>query len=234
MKIICTICARGGSKGVQSKNSRMIAGYPLIVHSIRQALDSELFEHVVISTDSDEISEISRQYGGEVFFRRPGELAEDSSPKLPVIRHAFLEAEKHYGCRYEYIVDLDATSPLRSITDIQTCADLIQSGNCSNVITAAPSHRSPYFNLIEKNAAGHWAPSKSMGRMLTRRQESPPCFDMNASIYAWTRESLLNESEIFLPGTQLHVMPRERSFDIDSPLDFRIVELLMREEMDNA
>ena len=109
---LCTICARGGSKGVLNKNIREIAGFPLISYTIRQAINSCLFDHVVISTDSDDIATLAIKYGGEVFFKRPDELASDTAAKLPVIRHAFVESEKHFKKKYEYLLDLDATSPL--------------------------------------------------------------------------------------------------------------------------
>jgi len=227
---LCTICARGGSKGVPGKNVKLLQGKPLIAHSIGQALDSGLFAHVVVSTDSDEIAEAATQYGAEVFFKRPAELASDQAGKLPVIRHAFLASEAHYQTRFDLLVDLDATSPLRSIEDIQACVSLTEEGGHGNVITAMPARRSPYFNMVELDQGGRVRLSKSLDQAVVRRQDSPQVYDMNASIYSWKREVLLENDKLFLEDTGLYVMPEERSIDIDSPIDFDLVELLLAKQ----
>jgi len=153
-KILCTICARGGSKGVKGKNFKLINGKPLIAYTIETALQSGVFDHIVVSSDSKDIQSIAIKYGAEVFFTRPAELASDNAAKIPVIRHAFIESEKYYNDEYDILVDLDATSPLRTIDDIKACIDLLIEKKSENVITAMPSRRSPYFNLIERNAMG--------------------------------------------------------------------------------
>ena len=118
-KILCTICMRGGSKGVPGKNLRSLYGKPLMAYTIDQAKQSVLFDHVMVSTDSVEIAETAKRYGAEAWFLRPAELATDTASKLPVVRHALLESEKHYGHEFDILVDLDATSPLRSVQDIK-------------------------------------------------------------------------------------------------------------------
>lgn len=226
-KIICTVCARGGSKGVKNKNIRLMAGKPLIAHTIETALASNLFEHVVVSSDSVEIQTASQEVGAEVFFTRSQHLASDTAGKLDVIKDCFLRSEEHYATRFDYIVDLDATSPLRTTADIQNAFMLFQQRKAPNLITAAPARRSPYFNLVEQTPEGKIVLSKSLPNRIVRRQDSPPCFDMNASIYIWTRDALLNGSTVFLEDTALYVMPEERSVDVDSELDFAIVNFLM-------
>jgi CMP-N,N'-diacetyllegionaminic acid synthase len=226
---LCTICARGGSKGVKNKNIRTLGGKPLIAHSVEQALATGLFTHVVISTDSDEIAESAIQAGAEVFFRRPAELSTDTAAKPPVWQHAFLESEKHYQTRFTHLVDLDATSPLRVPQDITNALEqLIREGN-ANLITAMPARRSPYFNLVETDTQGHVALAKKPERPIVRRQDAPACFDMNASIYVLTRDALLNYSTMFTEKTGLYVMPEERSIDIDSELDWKFVEFVIQE-----
>jgi len=203
---------------------------PLIAYTIEQAIGSGLFEHVVVSTDSDQISEVARHYGAEVFFKRPPELASDTAAKLPVIRHAFTESEKHYRTHFDYLVDLDATSPLRIVEDIENSIELLVNGGYDNVVTAMPSRRSPYFNLIEHDKEGKVALSKSLAEInVVRRQDAPPCYDMNASIYVWKRDVILNSETVLTENTGLYVMPEERSIDIDSELDFKIVEMLLKE-----
>jgi CMP-N,N'-diacetyllegionaminic acid synthase len=224
---LCTICARGGSKGVLGKNIREIGEKPLIAYTIEQAKESGLFEHVVISTDSDQIAKIAQKYGAEVFFKRSEEQSSDQAAKIPVIRHAFLESEKYYQKQYDVLVDLDATSPLRAVDDIVQAYNQFLRDDNENLITAMPSRRSPYFNLIEQNAQGKVVLSKKLNQTIVRRQDSPKCFDMNASIYIWKRKTILENDLVFLDTTGLYVMPEERSIDIDSELDFEFVEWMV-------
>src|SRR3989338_6280982 len=125
MKKLAVICARGGSKGVPGKNTRPLLGKPLIAYTIGQALNSGLFERVVVSTDSNEIASIAKKYGAELPFLRPGELATYTSPKLPAVKHALIESERIFGETYEVVIDLDPTSPLRSIEDIENCIKIL-------------------------------------------------------------------------------------------------------------
>lgn len=227
MKRLCTICARGGSKGVRGKNLMKLAGKPLVVHSIEQAFVSGLFDTVAVSSDSAEILEIAGSCGNVHLVRRPSELATDHAPKVPAIRHCALEVEQVTGEKYDTIVDLDATSPLRDIRDLAEAIKLLEESGCSNVITGTPARRSPYFNLVELNRDGFVNLSKPLPISVARRQDSPPCFDMNASIYVWQRAVLMEKDTVFNQDTRLFVMPEERSVDIDSELDLQIVEYLL-------
>jgi len=228
--VLCTICARGGSKGVKNKNIRELAGKPMIAHTILQAKESGLFDHIVISTDSDTIADVSAQYGAEVFFKRSDEMASDTAGKLDVIEDAFLRSEAHYSKKFDYLIDLDATAPLRDTVDIIHAFEQFIKDDNDNLITAMPSRRSPYFNLVEVDKTGKVSLSKTLDGSVVRRQDAPKSYDMNASIYIWKRDTLLNKTSIFLEKTGLYVMPEERSVDVDSELDFKIVEYLMGEK----
>lgn len=227
MKRLCTICARGGSKGVKNKNIRLIAGKPLIAHSLEQARQSGLFAHIAVSSDSDAILKVAEEWGADQMIQRPLELARDDSAKIPAIRHCVEQAELHTQIRFDILVDLDATSPLRLPDDILGAVTLLESKDISNVITAAPARRSPYFNLVEQDENGAVHLSKQLSSAVVRRQDSPPCFDMNASIYVWRRQAFMEQSAIFYKDTGLFIMPEERSIDIDTELDFDIVSMLM-------
>lgn len=227
--VLCTICARGGSKGVKNKNIKLINGKPLIAYTIEQAKVCGLFDHIVVSTDSDDIARISKEYGAEVFFKRSAEMSDDTAGKLDVIRDAFKRSEEHYGKKYDYLIDLDATAPLRAVDDItQSFQQFIESNN-DNLITAMPSRRSPYFNLIEVDLNGKVKLSKKLENNIIRRQDTPKSYDMNASIYIWKRDVILNEKSLFLENTGLYVMPEERSIDIDNELDLKFVTFIMSE-----
>ena len=222
---LCTICMRGGSKGVPGKNLRDLHGKPLMAHTIEQALQSGLFEHVVVSTDSYEIAEMAKKYGAESWFLRPAELATDEAPKLPVIRHAFIEAEKHYGHEFEILVDLDATSPLRTVDDINGAFNQLIDEDANIIITVSPCRKNPYYNMVEK-VDGRVRIVKEHKKSLIRRQDAPVVYDMNASIYIWKRWALLEYDNLFTDKTSLYIMPEERSVDIDTELDWKFVEFI--------
>ena len=226
MKILCTICARAGSKGVTNKNLRLINGLPLIAYSLQQAVETKLFSQIAVSSDSSEIRTTAMAHGATFVVDRPTQMASDTAPKLPAIRHCVETTEKEFG-QFDIIIDLDATAPLRIAADIIGSLKLLTATNADNVITGTPAHRSPYFNLVEQDENGIVQLSKPLIDAVTRRQDSPKCFDMNASIYVWRRDALLNNPSLFVSSTRLFEMPRERSLDIDSEADFEMVEWMM-------
>lgn len=227
MKRICTICARAGSKGVRGKNLRLLNGLPLLAHSLRQAVASGLFDAIAVSSDSPEMLRIAKEHGATVLVDRPAEMATDTAAKLPVIRHCVAEAERTLGVMFDTCVDLDATSPLRAVEDIHAVVEMLEGSGAGNVITAMPARRSPYFNMVEQDEHGVVRLAKPTSPPVVRRQDAPACFDMNASIYGWIRRVLMTAPGLFNHDTRLHVMPEERSIDIDSEVDFLLVELLM-------
>lgn len=229
MKRLCTICARGGSKGIKSKNIRQLLDKPLIAYSLQQARSCGLFEMIAVSSDSSVILDAARRYGADLLVERPLDMATDTAAKVPAIRHCVETAERHAGKRFDVLVDLDATSPLRLPEDIVGAVSLLEERNVSNVITAAPARRSPYFNLVELGSDGVVRLSKPLPNQVYRRQDAPPAYDMNASIYVWRREALFEGPPVFRADTALYVMPEERSVDIDTELDFRFVELILSE-----
>lgn len=224
---VCVICARSGSKGVPDKNVRPVLGKPLIAHSVEVAVSSNLFDHIVVTSDSQDYLYIAQSYGADMLVLRPSTLAGDGVTKLGAIEHAVSEVETRTGLKVTTIVDLDVTSPLRTASDIQGALELYHAENVTSVITGCASHRSPYTNLVERDSTGVVSVSKSSGKTLSRRQESPECFDMNASIYVWNRDSFYKDPKVFYEDTLLYEMPFERSWDVDNEIDIEIVEFLM-------
>jgi N-acylneuraminate cytidylyltransferase/CMP-N,N'-diacetyllegionaminic acid synthase len=227
---LCTICARGGSKGMPGKNLRPLAGKPLIAHSIAQAKASGLFACVAVSSDSAEILEASRRHGADHLIERPPALATDESAKLPAIQHCVREVERLTGQAYDTMVDLDATAPLRTTADIAGAVALCEAGGCDNVITGCAAHRSPYFNLVAERPDGFISIAIECAREVVRRQDAPRCFDCNASIYVWPRATFFAADRVVTARTRLYEMPSARSWDIDGPLDFEIVEFLFERQ----
>lgn len=234
MSRLCTVCARGGSKGVPGKNLRPLLGKPLIAHTLQQARQSGLFDAIAVSSDSQQILDVARQHGADILVRRPEEMATDNAPKVPAIRHCLESAERERGRSFPVFVDLDATSPLRLPEDIAGAVRLLETSGASSVITGAPARRSPYFNLVELDQKGVPHVCKQPSTPLVRRQDAPRCFDMNASIYVWRRDAFLAAPAVFYDDTRLYEMPEERSIDIDSELDWEIVQLLMAKRAEAA
>lgn len=227
---LCTIGMRGGSKGVLNKNVRELNGKPLMAYTIEQAKESGLFEHIVVSTDSEGIAETAQNLGAEAWFLRPHEMATDEAPKLPAIRHAFLESESHYGQQFDVLVDLDVTSPLRLVEDIKYAYGQFRDDDADILITVSPARKNPYFNMVEK-VNGRVKIVKELDKSPVRRQDAPQVYDANASIYIWKREALLDNDTLITEKTSLYVMPEERSVDIDTELDWDFVEFILSKRM---
>lgn len=226
-KLICTICARSGSKGILDKNIKELAGIPLLGHTVKSACDSGIFDEIVMTSDSQKYLDFAVKYGDIKTVLRPESLAKDSVTKLASIEHAVESVEKKVGYEFEVIVDLDVTSPLRNIEDIKGALNLFLRTESASVITASSARRSPYTNLVEVDEDNVVRPSKSSGKILSRRQESPSCFDMNAAVYVWDRNIFKKNPLVFYDNTRLYEMPFERSWDIDESIDFEIVEFLL-------
>ncbi len=232
MNIIATICARGGSRGIPKKNIRLIAGKPLIVYTIEVARKCPLINRIIVSTDDAEIARIASEAGAEVPFSRPKELALENAAKLPVIRHAVGFLESQEGYKVDIIVDLDPTSPLRTENDIAACIRMVSAGDADNVISVTEAHKSPYFNMVEV-VDGKVRLVKEVTPPITRRQDAPKVYDLNASIYVWKRDALMNNATLYLEKTAIYVMPAW-AIDIDNETDFEFVEFLMKKRMNNA
>ena len=200
---VAIIPARSGSKRIYKKNIKPFAGKPIIAYSILAANETGLFDRIIVSTDSDEIGEIAKFYGAEVPFIRPSELATDDAPKLPVLQHAVKYSIENLGYNPDFVLDLDPTSPLREIRDIQNGYDkLVNDPSCDCVISAFKAIKNPYFNMVEVKNNGKIELSKDFNSHIIRRQDAPEVYSINASVYVWRTKDLLNSvdkvHELFL------------------------------------
>ncbi len=228
MNNLCTICARSGSKGVPNKNIKKIAGKPLIQHTIEQAKKSKIFSDIIVSSDCKKILKIAEKLGVHTL-KRTNQLSKDFVGKVDVIRDAALKAQKMLGKKFDNVIDLDVTSPLRQVSDIHNSFKKFQNGNYQNLITGCVARKNPYFNMIEikKNVLSI---SKRTDKKIYSRQKSPQVFEMNASIYIWKNKALMNKSNLVTSNTAFYEMPEERSIDIDTMLDWKIVSFLMEKK----
>jgi len=230
MSTLATICARGGSTGVPRKNILPLLGKPLIQYTIEQAQACPLIDHIYVSTDDEEIAEVARQAGAQVPFLRPAEMATSTAPKIPVIQH-LVDWVVDSGIEVDKIVDLDPTSPLREQEDIRTCIEMLDE-NTDVVITGYLAIKNPYFNMVEQQPDGYYSLVKQVPGGVHQRQRAPKVYAMNASIYVWHLHTL--SKGLWDGKTKLHVMPRERSIDVDEPIDFKLVELLLNEKYESS
>ena len=225
---------RRGSQGLKYKNSRLINGKPLMYYTIMQAKKSKLFDHIVVSTDSKKILNKAKSYGVEGWFMRPKRLASNKCSKIPVVKHALLEAEKFYNKKFKFIIDLDVTSPLRKTEDIINAYKTFIKKKGNVLISASKSKKNPYFNVVEI-VNKKVKKVKNLKKKILRRQDAPETYDLNASIYIYSRKFLIN-SKLVIKALEngskskaiLYEMPQSRSIDIDSEFDFKLVEFLLK------
>lgn len=227
MNILCTICARKGSKGLKNKNIANLKGKPLVLHTLDQAKKLKFLKDIVVSTDSKIIQKIvGNNYS---WFLRPVKISGSKSSKIEVIRHAIIQAEKKNNYKYDLIIDLDVTSPLRTIGDITNSFKQFKKKKINNLFSVSEPRKNPYFNIIEykTNKNKSYAPVKNV-RNFFSRQTAPKVYEMNAAIYIWKRDIIFSKNPLFNKKTEIFIMPRERSIDIDDDLDFKFVKFLKK------
>jgi CMP-N-acetylneuraminic acid synthetase len=226
--IVAGIFARGGSKGVPRKNLRRVAGHTLLERAILAARSVPRVERVFVSTDDDEIAAAAVQFGAEVPFRRPRALATDDSPEWLSWRHA-IEAlvEQPGAAAIEALVVVPTTAPLRLPEDVSACLERLLSSTSDLVITVTPSHRNPYFNMVEIDEEGK-VRLAIPGAGFATRQSAPTVYDITTVAYA-VRAEFVRHHDSWRDGrVEAVVVPEERALDIDSELDLRIAECLLR------
>ena len=233
MKVLITICGRGGSKGIPGKNIREINGKPLIAYSIAMAKKVQFIwdADIALSTDSDDIKAAAAQFGLLTTYTRPAEFATDKAGKIDVLRDVLLFTEKQNTTSYDYLLDLDITSPLRTLEDIQEAfAQLEKQEDALNIFSVSPANRNPYFNMVEKTDNGFVKLVKD-GSLFKSRQEAPEVYDMNASFYIYRRQFFSDGYQGAITPRSLAYVMRHVCFDLDHPIDFTMMELLMKNNL---
>lgn len=222
MKPLFIIPARGGSKSIPKKNIKPFRGKPLIAWSILTALELTDADRIIVTTDSDEIAQVAREYGITNPHMRPAELATDTASTRDVLLDAMAQAERR-GVDYDCVILLQPTSPLRTASDVRN-ALAAWSPEVDMAVTVRPAPCNPYYDCFETSPDGFLRVSKGDG-LLTRRQDAPPAWQLNGAVYVIT-PARLREMEIGRMMRRVPVpMPPERSLDIDTPLDWKIAEL---------
>lgn len=230
MRVLGLVTARGGSKGVPRKNARPLNGKPLLAYAILGALASGRITDVVVSTDDDEIADIARTYGASVPFMRPGELALDTTPMFPVVEHALKELGSR-GDEYDAVCLLQPTNPLRRASDIDACIDLLFESNAESVVSVlpVPHEYNPKWVYWTVNGGGLKI-STGEREPVSRRQDLPPAFHRDGSVYVTRTETILVQKSLYGDRIYGYEIDPRYSVNIDTEDDWKEAEFRIQEQ----
>ena len=221
---IAFIFARGGSRGVKDKNIRLVAGKPLIAHSIESAFASKYISEVIVSTDSEKIAAVAKNYGAKLLMR-PGDLARDKSPELLAWKHAIasnLDLLKNTST----FISLPATSPLRSSQDINAAIEKYQQNQCDILFGICQSHRNPYLSMVSITDE-NLIEVVNDGSDAFRRQDVPQVYDVTTCVYVGDIEYIMSCEKLMQGRVGYLEIPVERSLDIDTEYDLYLANLIL-------
>lgn len=234
MNLLITICARGGSKGIPGKNVKSLNGKPLLHYTFDRAFEfAKLYDaDIQLSTDDDMIIKCAEAINYKTDYIRPEYLATDKAGKVEVIKEACKYAEKLNDKDYDYLLDLDVTSPLRTIKDLTEAFEKLKGDkNALNIFSVSPASRNPYFNMVEQNVENKYVQLVKSAGNIKSRQEAPNVYDMNASFYFFTKEYLKGNYQTSVTKRSLAYVMDHICFDLDHHIDFTIMEIMLREDL---
>lgn len=222
-KIIAIIPARSGSKGLVDKNIKLLNNKPMIAYTIEAAIKSDVFDSVVVSTDSSQYACIAEKYGAEVPFIRPAYLSDDISSSKDVILHT-LEKMEELGFEFDYFMMLQPTSPLRDEEDIRNAMELLLSKNANSIVSVCEEKHPPLWsNTLNEN--------QSLDSFLRtdaiRRQDIDPFYRINGAIYLASVEYYKKYNDFYFDASYAYIMDEKKSIDIDGEIDFQFAELII-------
>ncbi len=232
MNILITICARGGSKGIPGKNIKLINGKPLIDYTIRVAnsFKNQNNAKITLSTDDNNIKQAAEKAGIFTKYVRPKFLASDTAGKIDTILDLLVYEESLSKHKFDYILDLDVTSPLRNLNDLEKSFDIIKNSNALSLFSVNHASRNPYFNMVEISNNGFYTLVKKNSEVVVMtRQTAPDVFELNASFYWYKRVFFdLGLKTPITDESLIYVMPHI-CFDLDHPIDFDFMEYLINQ-----
>ena len=229
MKSICFIGARGGSKGVPKKNIRLLGGKPLISYAIESALNSNIFQDVIVSTDSEEIAKIAKKYGAEVPFMRPKKLATDKAGMYEVILHG-INNLKSLGYDFDILVNRDCTVPFIRNKDIVGTINLLKKEKVDAVYGVYKQHHNPYFNMMEIKKENYMDFSKKLQTQISGRQNSPIVYQLNG-LFVLNIENFLKTKKFYSTKTIPYLISPEHGFMIDTEFEFQIADMVAKKRI---
>ena len=233
-RILFTICGRAGSKGVKNKNIRPFLGRPLVLYTLEYAkyvenhFRNKYLIDIAVNSDSPELLHLAKNNGINNIVVRAKELSEDNVPKVPVIIDTTVKTEKQNNYKFDYVIDLDITSPIRYLSDLMNGLDKMFSENYDCVFSVVEARRNPWFNMVYEDNNGNI--KKVLDSEYTARQQAPKIYDMNASIYIYKRNSFFDiiQGSPFDGKTGIFQMEDYGILDIDSEKDFELMEVIFK------
>lgn len=220
--VLAIIPARGGSKGIPRKNIKILAGKPLIAWTIEEAKKSKFIDRLILSSEDDEIIKVAQEWGCEVPFVRPVELARDDTPGIEPVIHAINTIEE----KYDYVVLLQPTSPLKSVDDIDGCIETCLTSCAPSCVSVTEVDQHPHW-MYTIDALGCLSPIIQQKKETNCRQDLPSVYVLNGAVYIAQSIFLANERSFLTSMTKAYVMTKERSLDIDEDMDLKLCEILM-------
>ena len=223
------VFARGGSKGLPGKNIKPLLGKPLIQYSIEVALQTSGIDKVFVSTDDNDIAEVTRSVGA-IVIDRPVELAQDDSPEWQAWKHAISWVTERYG-EFEEFISLPATSPLRSVKDVESAIYRRSDVGADICIAITPASRNPYFNMVKQLDNSLIELVNKPTNSIFRRQDAPEVFDITTVVYVANTGFIMNNTNLF-DGTVTSIeVPKYRAVDIDDIYDFNFAESILENSL---
>ncbi len=227
--ILITLCARGGSKGIPKKNIKELNGLPLIAYSIKHAQEFSKYVgnvDIELSTDDKKIIDVAAKYGLKTVYERPEYLATDTVGKIDAILDLLSYKEEQTGKKYEFILDLDVSSPLRTIEDLKEAySKILKDTQAYNLFSVSKPNKNPYYNVVEEKDNGYYSQVKKSD--VLSRQKAPEVYDMNASFYFYRRSFFEKRFKSAITDKSLIYLMDHICFDLDEPFDFEMMEFLL-------
>lgn len=229
MKILITLCARAGSKGIPGKNTKLLNGIPLIQYSINCAklFAKKIDSKIAISTDDENVIEICKSQGIETEYKRPVFLSTDNASKIDTIFDLLKYEEAVAGIKYDFILDLDISSPLRTLNDLLDAFYKLKENTLGfNIFSVSNARKNPYFNMVEQKEDGYFELSKN-GHFVTR-QSAKAVYELNASFYFYKRQFFDQQNIKVINDRSLIYLMKHICFDLDEPIDFEFMNYLIQ------
>lgn len=231
-KILAIIPARGGSKGIPRKNIKELNGKPLIAYTIEEAKKSKFIDSIVVSTEDQEIAEVSKKFGANIPYMRPLELAQDDTPTIDCIIHMLNWLKENKNYIPDYVCLLQCTSPLRTFEDIDGTIEKMISTGMDGAVSICEAEVNPYWtNIFEGDKLKYFIKE---GKHITRRQDLPKVYSLNGSVYVIKTNVLLDKKTFEIENITGYIMNSKNSIDIDNEIDFKLAELLIKESENHA
>ena len=231
MEILITICARGGSKGIPGKNIKELNGKPLINYTIDHAKAfAKIYNcDIALSTDDIKIKAVAMGYGVTTNYVRPAELASNIAGKIPVITELFNYESASRKKKYDYVLDLDVSAPMRTLEDLLAGFNLLkETPEAYNIFSVSPACKNPYFNMVEPSEGKYCNISKPLPSQVKSRQQAPLVYQINGSFYIYTSKFFQDDNLSAITKRSLIFIMKHQCFDLDEPLDFEFLEFLVK------